>query len=823
MMRLKTIFTFIIIAFSGLLAFKAFPQQNNEIHISPDGDTITIIPIPLLEINSTMEEQYAMINRIREAQNNPKNIIVVDTLLETARALLIKGEKYLSELHDDEVTLRVLDDQKTVWSKYREMLEKIHVKITRRISDLGKDMSALTVSGKIWNATYKDAIAQGQPVDLVMRIDGMIRSMASLSAELKQKQDSAVIIQNLFTDIIIRVDDGIVKIAEKRDKLRSKYFIQDSDPIWVSRSSNRESKNVFTQMGEAFKANMRQISFFFNANKTGIYAQLLIFILLIIVFYLIHQHLQTESDPEEPKLAKAKMISSRYISAAFFMSIAMSLIFYRTMPAAIRELNRLLYIVPIIALYSTVFDKRYWRLLRSVLALFILSELQTFMLFKTSLLRIFLLVLTIIMAVVIYYFGRKKSVIYQILNPTIQDFLSILAIISIILLNVSLLANVFGYVNLSLMLTNTIIIAMLTAIVLIFFVAIFDSLIVGLMIIPVLQFSNIIKKYHKQILKKLFKVVMFLAIFIWIRTILVTVGVVEPIWDWLKNIGDIKWEVGPVTITLGNIFGFVIVILVTTTITSIVKHLMEDELFPRIRLNRGVPGSISMIVRYTIMTFGIFIAISAAGIDLSQFGLIAGALGVGIGFGLQGIVYNFIAGLILAFERPVQVGDTIEIGTLLGDVKSIGVRSSTIRTYDGSEVIVPNGNLISNEVVNWTLSDRVRRRTVPVGVAYGTPPRKVIDLLISTVTAHPEVLTYPKPFALFEGFGESSLNFKVLFWVDFDRGLNIQSEVAMNIYDALEKEGINIPFPQRDLHVKSFDPTIQKIIFPFTKDKDSNT
>lgn len=158
------------------------------------------------------------------------------------------------------------------------------------------------------------------------------------------------------------------------------------------------------------------------------------------------------------------------------------------------------------------------------------------------------------------------------------------------------------------------------------------------------------------------------------------------------------------------------------------------------------------------------------------------------------------------------------MGELIGDVKEIGVRASTIKTYDGSSVINPNGNLISTDLINWTFSDRIRRREIKVGVAYGSNPHQVMDLLLKVTSANENVLPFPKPWPIFEGFGDSSLNFCVKFWVNFDQGMTIQSEVAMSIYDALEDAGINIPFPQTDLHVKSFDPTVQKTIFPFSKE-----
>ena len=189
--------------------------------------------------------------------------------------------------------------------------------------------------------------------------------------------------------------------------------------------------------------------------------------------------------------------------------------------------------------------------------------------------------------------------------------------------------------------------------------------------------------------------------------------------------------------------------------------------------------------------------------------MLAGALGVGIGFGLQNIVNNFVSGFILIFEQPIKVGDTIEISSLglLGEVRRIGIRSSTIRTFDGADVVVPNANLIQSEVINWTLSDTKRRFDVSVGVKYGTDPQRVIDVLLEVAKKSPRILEHPAPAALFTGFGDSSLNFVLRSWsATFDESIRLRSEVAVLVNDALKAEGIEIPFPQRDLHLRSVTP-----------------
>jgi small-conductance mechanosensitive channel len=227
------------------------------------------------------------------------------------------------------------------------------------------------------------------------------------------------------------------------------------------------------------------------------------------------------------------------------------------------------------------------------------------------------------------------------------------------------------------------------------------------------------------------------------------------------------------------------------------------------KLPRGVPAAISMLTNYAIIALGLLIAFSAAGIEMDKFTIMLGALGVGIGFGLQNIVNNFISGLILIFERPIQLRDTIAQGELYGDVTRIGIRSSTIRTFDGAEVIVPNANLISNEVTNWTLSDRRRRIQIIVGVAYGTDPEKVIGIIRETIKNIENILDTPEPLILFREFGDSSLNFDIRFWTADSTGwLALQSRVNVEINNAFKKAGIEIPFPQRDLHLRSVDKDV---------------
>lgn len=218
---------------------------------------------------------------------------------------------------------------------------------------------------------------------------------------------------------------------------------------------------------------------------------------------------------------------------------------------------------------------------------------------------------------------------------------------------------------------------------------------------------------------------------------------------------------------------------------------------------------ITAITQFALITLGLLMAVRSIGMPLDQLTIIFSAFSVGIGFGLQNIFNNLVSGVILLFEREVQIGDIIEVGDLMGTVKEMGIRSSHIRTFEGAEVIVPNGLLISKEVVDWTLSDKSRRIEIISGVAYGSDVHLVKKLLMEIITKHPDIKQDPEPMVLFNAMGESSLDFRLLFWTDqFDQWLRIRSEIIFAIHDVLGENGISIPFPQRDLHLKTVDPVI---------------
>ena len=272
----------------------------------------------------------------------------------------------------------------------------------------------------------------------------------------------------------------------------------------------------------------------------------------------------------------------------------------------------------------------------------------------------------------------------------------------------------------------------------------------------------------------------------------------------LDDFWQAGFMVGTTEIPVRSLMLAAIILWITRLLTRITSPLLEVEILPRFRLAAGLPYAISTMTRYAIAMAGFVLGLLALGIDLSRVSILAGALGVGVGFGLQNIFNNFISGVILLFERPIHVNDVIEIGGLRGAITRIGIRSSTVKTAHGAEVIVPNADLIAKEVINWTLSDRRRRLEIPIGVAYGTAVDRMLTLLLDIAQGCEEVLASPEPAAMFNGFGDSSLDFMLHVWIErYEDNLRIASDLRIAINARLAREGIEIPYPQQDVHIRS--------------------
>lgn len=264
------------------------------------------------------------------------------------------------------------------------------------------------------------------------------------------------------------------------------------------------------------------------------------------------------------------------------------------------------------------------------------------------------------------------------------------------------------------------------------------------------------------------------------------------------------FKLGETQITLLSVVYFLLLLVLLIYVSGKGKTLINRVLARR-GVDLGIREATGSIVRYLMLFIGLLVILQTVGIDLTALSILTGAVGLGIGFGLQNIASNFISGIIILFERPVRIGDRIAVGEVEGDVVRIGARSTTVLTNDNIDIIIPNSKLITENVVNWTHSERKVRFRIPVSVAYTTDIRRVEQALLEAAKDVHEVLETPAPAVRFISFGENALEFELRAWTTalVQRRGKFTSQVNFAIYDKFKEYEIEVPYPQRDVHIRS--------------------
>jgi small-conductance mechanosensitive channel len=560
------------------------------------------------------------------------------------------------------------------------------------------------------------------------------------------------------------------------------------------------------------------ISEFLDTRAQYILAQFGLFLALVAVMYAILRSGKGWEDDEA-----LHFILSRPMSVALALTLLCTRLFHPRAPAVVFDIMALVWLIPTVRLVPGLLKPNMRMPAYGLMFLFAFAELEDFTANYATGSRLVLLIITVLAATGLGYTLRSEGGTRIPGSGKWHRVFIFAARLALTLLGVSILANVLGFVRLASLLTRGTLTSGFAALIALVLIEVLTGVAKVLLRRGPMMLLQSVRLSYGDLMRRIAKFVKFGVFLLWAWAAIQSFNIQDIVWNGLIGILGHQWAIGSWEISLGDILAFLFTVWLTLWISRMLRALLKDDVLPKMHLARGVPETISTMVHYLVLLTGFLIAAGAAGVDLTRITLLAGALGVGIGFGLQNVVNNFISGLILMFERPIQIGDTIDVDTadagLRGEVKRIGIRASVVRTFDGAEVIVPNGDLISGRVTNWTLSDRLRRVELSVGVKYGTDPNAVLELLAEAAKKHEDVLDDPPPLSLFVGFGNSSLDFLLRFWTaQFDRWRRVCSQVAVTVNEDLAAAGIEIPFPQRDLHLKSVEETAKQALTEGTRD-----
>lgn len=779
-------------------------MQTPEPGVQQDSAQVTARAIPVSEIPLRADEALARLQTIETQLSVDPDLALIEAQLPAEMQAVSRAHDGLRRIVLENLTLRELWNLTSIWRSHERRLAEWDEDFEAEL----RELSSVAERGRRirdnWRLTA-DTVATEEDVApaVVEQVDRVLAATGALQTVIRARLDYLLGVKSVLDEGLEGVRHVLRDLDAARTSVRGRMFARSAPPLWDLDSLVRASDSETA--AHIWSAEREAISTFVANNTRSILFALVLFGAFGLIAVRLRALMGDALDQSDESLRGAADTLRRPVSAAFLLAILAANFLWLNAPFSLWQLVSLAAVVPVYRLLPRSRNPVINETVRVLLVLFVVLGVADVLLPPSLAYRLLILLVALGLAGASVWLLRGADPDHMRetgWGAVVWRGLQVALFAGV----VSALCNAVGWM----LFAETLLAGVLYSAYLGLAIVIGYRLVAGLVRLTPLtqigQASHIVRDYGDLVTSRTIKVLKVFALVTWVYVSIEAFEVIDPIGDWFVGLLTGGIHIGAIEFSLIKIISFAAVVLAAIWIARFAAFALDVEVLPRLDLKRGVSNAISTVVQWGILGAGLLIAGSALGLQAGQLAIVFGALSVGIGFGLQNIVSNFVSGLILIFEQPVKVGDKVEITSLAltGEVRRIGIRASVVRTFDGAEVIVPNGNLISSEVVNWTLSDQRRRVRIDVGVAYGTDPHRVIEILKAAAVAHREVLRYPEPVVMFMEFGESSLNFRLLFWTaTFDDFFRIRSELHVNVHDALEEAGITIPFPQRDVHFKS--------------------
>jgi len=677
--------------------------------------------------------------------------------------------------------------------------------LTTQATQLQEALNQLGDLQKTWSSTRASAQAAKAPEPILQQIDTTLTAISTAQAKIQGERAVLLDLQSRVAQEVTKCDTALAQIGRFQQKAVAGILVPDAPPIWRPEAWIDAFIVLPEHVREVGIAHWSDIVRYVREPRDGAALHAALFIILGLMFTAARCKIDVWEKSRADASSAILVFERPYAAALATVLVFVTSPFFQ-MPYSVRQLLTIVALVPMLRLVRPMISAAVASVIYTFCFLFALDTLRQAFAGIQVAGQVILVAETLAAIAVLFWMRRHhRQIIAGRAESSGFMLLKLGRFLLIIVLVVALLAGVVGYVRLARLLTPGIFVGGVLAL------AAFACLRVGggtlAVAFRVWPLSSLqMVAHHRELLeRKIYRLLIWIAVMGWLIRYLSYLGLLDPAWSLAHALLSTKLERGSIAISLGSVLEFILTVWLAYLLSRFLRFVLQEDVYPRIDLAPGLSYAASSLLNYIILALGFVAGLGVLGVDFSKVSIMAGAFGVGIGFGLQGVVNNFVSGLILLFERPIHVGDTVEVGELLGTVRRIGIRASVIHTHTGADIIVPNSQLITDKVTNWTLSDRLRRVDLPIGLNYGANPKKVIDLLEDVARAHREVLREPAPRALFIGYGDSSINFELRVWPShFNQALQVRSDLAAAVFDAVnDAEGMSFPFPQREVRILS--------------------
>jgi potassium efflux system protein len=700
------------------------------------------------------------------------------------------GDKQLVE---SATSLSSLQTSQADWQSISDDLTTAQKNLSARVKYLDDLTATLNQMDVTWAATLDASTKAKAPSEILQSIRDVRTLIASTTKAVQAHQAPLYSMQNQIAAQDKLTQNGLDSVKKAMQTARAEFFERNHPPLWAGAALAQPAAGLVSQEKASISTQIGDLQSYLGAKFAAVLIHLLLFALLVMGFYWIRNALHARAQ-EEPALQHAALVFNVPLATALLLALMATGFLYPGAPRLFLAIVGAAALLPAVIITRRLIDPANFQILYATMIAYFVDQIRfvatpegiaTRALFIAELLAVSIFILTAL---------RSKHLAAAAAETVrLRRFTRIYLHFTFFILVFAGFANVFGYTKLAVQVGDGMLESSYLAVILYPTLRILDALTIGALSVRPISRLGMVRR-HRDLIYDNVNVITRWAVFaLWLIVTLQLFTLRDPLWEHVKALLWIKHNYFSIEFSIGAILAFPVTVWAAFLISRFIRFVLQEEVYPHLQLSRGIPYATSTMVHYSILTLGFFAAMAATGAQLSQFAFLAGAFGVGLGFGLQNIMNNFVSGVILLFERPVKVGDVIQIdATTMGKVERIGIRASVILLTNGSELIVPNGNLISNPVTNWTLSNCERLIEIPVNVTSKVDPQHVLDLLTKVVAAQSTVMKNPAPQTLLVTFG-ATLSFRVRAWVDADEEwMKITSDLSLAINAALAKDNITI-------------------------------
>ena len=769
---------------------------------APALETPEAISIPDIAAKVTEATNLLRDMKTRSAPTPAFNVI--------SSSLPEKGEQLGRQLRESKTvldgspTLSVIQRQLQLWQQTQININTWLQILTERATLLKSELDQLQNLEQTWVKTLNTAKTAKAPQPIIQQIQNLITAISAEKKPLEEHNTAVLVLQSNVARALTQCNAMLAVISEAQKNAVGSIFLRDGVPVWSPSLWTHLATTYPKHIRETFPAWRKDFSLYLGDPAMGLPLHAGVFIILLVMFSIARRRVHQREIGEEEKSATL-MVFEKPLTAALICSLGFASGPYSVAPMTVKVFFEILMFAPMIRLIKPVVDPRVLPEMYTLWALFATDAMRQGLPGGPFSGQFLLIVESMVGAAALLWllvYGNIRQTSIKVGDSLWANILRTGTILVLITISTGFLAGSLGYLRLARILVSEVIAGGALIVGLYAVVWILIGMVALILRVWPMRCLNMVINHRGYLERRAHHVLVLIAIVISASRLLSYIGLLGPTLSFFEKILALKLERGSVSISVEDIIVFFLTVWAAYLLSALLRFVLQEDVYPHINIQKGLAYATSSLINYVILALGFVIGLGAIGVSLTKMTVLAGAFGVGIGFGLQSIVNNFVSGLILLFERPIHVGDSIEMDGLIGEVKRIGIRASTVRTWHGSDIVVPNADLVTKQVTNWTLSDKLRRIDLPIGVNYGADPEEVIRMFEGAARAHPDVLKSPASTALFTGYGDSSINFELRAWTDkFNDWPRIRSDLATAIYHAGYEAGISFPFPQRDVRI----------------------